>query len=66
MFNAVKGINQIKTEIGPLEFIIRKVFDDLTEIFTTVQLQEEAWVGRLWGDEKVKNLVVKTRHTKIK
>lgn len=33
MFNAVKGISQIKTEIGPFEFISRKAFDDQNEIY---------------------------------
>lgn len=33
VFNAVKGISQIKTEIGPFEFISRKAFDDQNEIY---------------------------------
>lgn len=38
MLNVVEGACQIKTEIGPLEFTRRKVFDD-KEIRAVVQVE---------------------------
>lgn len=41
VLNVVEGTSQIKTEIGPLEFTRRKVFED-HETFIVVQVKEEA------------------------